>query len=336
MDLSLWIASNFLVGFPYVYGTWGLMPVQKVLSYDLGGTKMAVGVVNSRGRVLEEIRIPTHVENGKSVVINQMVMLGRSLIKKNPQIHKVGIASAGPLDPVRGILLDPTNFSSPKGDWGQVPLAKILSQKLKLPVTLENDAAAAILGEHWCGAAKNYDNAMILTLGTGLGTAVIANGHLVRAGRHLHTEAGHLIIRAHDSSAPCGCGNLGCAEAYLSGRNFARRNCTQFGNPSLSAQDIADLARKKDPRALAAFEEYAEMMAIAIHNYVVIYAPEIILFTGSFAHAAKLFIPSTKRHLAHLLKRRRVGIDLLPQLKISTLDNQAGLIGAAWVALHNS
>lgn len=297
---------------------------------------MAVGVVNSRGKVLEEIRVPTLVERGKSAVIHQMVTIGRSFLEKNPQILKVGIASAGPLDPIHGILLDPTNFSGPKGKWGQVPLAQILSRKLKLPVTLENDAAAAILGEHWCGAAKNYDNAMILTLGTGLGTAVIANSHLVRAGRHLHTEAGHLILRAHDSSAPCGCGNLGCAEAYLSGRNFARRASIRFGNPSLSALDIAELARKKEPRALAAFEEYAEMMAIAIHNYVVIYAPEIILLTGSFAYAAKLFIPLTKRHLSRLLKRRRVGIDLLPELKVSSLDNQAGLIGAAWVALQKS
>jgi glucokinase len=128
---------------------------------------------------------------------------------------------------------------------------------------------------------------------------------------------------------------LGCAEAFLSGRNFSRRARSRFANPALTAKDIADLARKKDPRALAAFEEYAELMAVAIHNYAVIYAPEIVIFTGSFAEAADLFLPSTRRHLKKLLARRRVGIDLYPILKVSKLKNNAGLIGGAWVALHS-
>jgi glucokinase len=176
-------------------------------------------------------------------------------------------------------------------------------------------------------------NAMILTLGTGLGTGVIANGALVRAGRYQHTEAGHLILREGDMSAPCGCGNLGCAEAFLSGNSFSRRAQTRFANASLSAEEICELARKKDPRALTAFEEYARLMATALNNYVVLYAPEIIIFTGSFAKAADLFLPLTEEHLKKFLLRRRVGIDLMPKLKISKLKNNAGLIGGAYVAL---
>lgn len=309
------------------------MPVQKVLAYDLGGTKVAVGVVNSRGKVLKEIRVPVVIEKGKSAVIAQLADLGGQFLKTHPEIRQVGIASAGPLDPVKGVLLDPTNFASKQGTWGTVALAKILSRKLKRPAALENDAAAAMLAEHWVGAARGYDNAMILTLGTGLGTGIIANGELVRAGHYLHPEAGHLVLNAGDQSAPCGCGNLGCAEAYLSGRNFARRVRPRFAKPDLTAKDVAELARKKDPRALAAFDEYAFLMAVAIHNYAVIYAPEIVVFTGSFAEAADLFLPSTREHLKKLLARRRVGIDMLPKLKVSSLSNQAGLIGAARVAL---
>jgi glucokinase len=139
-----------------------------------------------------------------------------------------------------------------------------------MPVRLENDAAAAILAEYWIGAAKGIRNAMILTLGTGLGTGIICNGELVRAGHYFHPEAGHIIIKMGDETAPCGCGNLGCAESYLSGRNFARRARARFGNSSLSGKDITDLARKGDPRALAAFEEYARLMATVIHNFVVL------------------------------------------------------------------
>ncbi|MEK6580715.1 MAG: ROK family protein [Bdellovibrionota bacterium] len=307
---------------------------KKVLAYDLGGTKVAVGVVSSRGKVFDEIRVPVEIEKGKVAVFNQLADLGRALIKKHPDVRRVGIASAGPLDPARVMLLDPTNFTSGGKPWGKVAITKELSRRLKKPVYLENDAAAAILAERWVGAAKKYKNAMILTLGTRLGTGILIEGELVRAGRHLHPEAGHLILKRGDESAPCGCGNLGCAEAYLSGRNFTRRTRPRFANPELMAKDIVELARKRDPRALAALEEYAQMMAIAIHNYVVIYAPEIIIFTGSFAEAADLFLDHTRNHLEPLLARRRVGVDLFPKLVVSSLHNQAGLIGGAYIALN--
>lgn len=309
---------------------------RKVLAYDLGGTKVHVGVVDESGRILAEQRVPVLVEKGKKGVIDQLAQLGKEYLEQYPDIKFVGLASAGPLDPVRGLLLDPTNLSNPansKKSWGQVPISKILGQKLKRKVILENDAAAAMLAEHWKGKAKGYDNAMILTLGTGLGTGIICNGHLLRSGRSLHPEAGHVIIREGDQTAPCGCGNLGCAEAYLSGRSFTRRNRARFARADFVAKDIAELAEKGDPRALAAFSEYAEYMAVALHNYVVCYSPEIIVFSGSFAEAAHLFTAKTIAQLKILLKRRRVGVDLLPKLAVSSLDNKAGLLGGAFVAL---
>lgn len=309
--------------------------LRKVLAYDLGGTKVAVAVVSSQGKVLEELRVPVVLEQGKTAVLNQLSELGKKFLTRYPEIKSVGIASAGPLDPYRGILLDPTNFSSSQGTWGKVPLASILQKRLKRSVVLENDAAAAILAEKWVGAARHVDDAMILTLGTGLGTGILCNGELLRAGRGLHPEAGHLILRAGDLSAPCGCGNLGCAEAFLSGRSFARRARQRFADATLTAEQIADRARKRDPRALASFEEYAQMMAIAIHNYAVIYAPKLVIFTGSFAQASDLFLKSTRKHLEDLMVRRRIGVDMLPRLAVSKLKNQAGLIGGAYVAIHN-
>ena len=305
----------------------------KVLSYDIGGTKVAVGVVTSRGRILEEIRVPVQLEQGKTAVISRLVELGRQMIRQHKDIKWVGIASAGPLNPITGELLDPTNFVSSKGSWGKVPLAKIMTQELKRPAYLDNDAAAAMLAERWIGAAKKYKNSMILTLGTGLGTGMICNGELVRAGRNLHPEAGHMIIRFNDPTAPCGCGNFGCAKAYLSGKNFTRRTQLRFANPNLSSKDIVNLARKQDPLALAAFEEYAEIMAVTIHNFVRLYSPELIVFAGSFAAAADLFIPSTRKYLEVYLARERKGIDLMPKLEVSKLNNSSGIIGGAYIAL---
>ena len=305
-----------------------------VLAYDLGGTKVAAGVVDRGGRILMDIREPVQLEHGKEAVFEQLARLGRQLIDRYPGIKRAGIASAGPLDPMGGVLLDPTNFASAAGTWGRVPLAQIMSRKLGIPVLLENDAAAAMLAEHWVGAAKGYDNAMILTLGTGLGTGIICNKALVRAGHHFHPEAGHIIINMGDETAPCGCGNLGCAEAYLSGRSFARRVRSRIGDASLTGKDVTELAKRRDPRALAAFEEYALRMATAIQNYVVLYCPEIIVFAGSFAEAAPLFMDQTVHHLERMLARRRVGVDLMPKLAVSALDNQAGIIGGAYVAFH--
>jgi glucokinase len=304
---------------------------QKVLSFDLGGTKLAAGVLNRQGRILEATEVPALMEKGKNVVIDQLVSLGKELIGKHPEVQCVGIASAGPLDPLKGILLDPTNFSGPKGTWGKVPITKILEKKFKLPVFLENDAAAAILAEHWIGSAKKINNAMILTLGTGLGTGIICNGELVRSGKNRHTEAGHIIIHLNDKSAPCGCGNLGCAEAYLSGRNFGRRAQQRFGKWDLTAKDIANLAKHHDSRAIAAFEEYSEILAIALYSYSRLYCPDIFIFAGNFANAAPLFLRHTERHLERLLERE-LKTEGKPKLIVSSFQNHSGLIGAAYVA----
>lgn len=302
------------------------------LGYDLGGTKVAVGVVDSDGHLLHAYREPVLLKDGKEATLKQLIRLGSQLIKDFPTIARVGIASAGPLDPVNGILLDPTNFKSSEGTWGIVPITEIFSKALKRPVSLENDAAAAMLAEKWKGHAKDVENAMILTLGTGLGTGIFVNGELVRAGRHTHTEAGHMIIKANDSSAPCGCGNFGCAEAYLSGKSFTYRGREFLGNPSIDAPQIAARARRGDAQALAMFAEYSEMLALTLHNYAMIYAPEVVILTGSFAAASDMFLENTYVHLRKLLERRLVSADILPRIEVSTLENQAGVLGGAYVA----
>jgi glucokinase len=306
-----------------------------VLAYDLGGTKVAVGVVDANGKILTSYREPASIKQGKKATLNQLIRLGKLMIRKYPKVSAVGIASAGPLDPVKGDLLDPTNFAGPDGNWGRVPLTRILSKGLKKKVVLENDAAAAILAEVWKGHGKKYRNAAILTLGTGLGTAFVANGELVRGGRYQHTEGGHVIIGAGDETAPCGCGMLGCAEAYLSGRSFTYRSRKRLGNDQIDAVQIAARAREGNAEALRLFDEYADMMAIALHNFVCVFYPEIVVFTGSFAAAHDLFLKKTEEKLAKLLVRRNKVMNLQPKLAISKLENQAGLLGGAYVALRS-
>lgn len=142
-----------------------------------------------------------------------------------------------------------------------------------------------------------------------------------------------MIIRGGDESAPCGCGQLGCAEAYLSGRSFAHRARVILKNEVIDAPQIAARARDGDAAALKLFDEYAENLAIALHNYIVIFYPEIVVFTGSFAAAHDLFLEKTAKKLGKMLTRRNKVMNLQPELAISKLENQAGLLGGAYVAL---
>ena len=305
-----------------------------VLGYDLGGTKVAVGVVDGRGKILREVREPVQIEKGKAVVIRQLIDIGKRLIREYPKVRAVGIASAGPLDFEKGHLLDPTNFVANGKGWGKVPITRLLRAGLKRPVYLDNDAAAAMLAERWIGVARGKKNSLILTLGTGVGVGAIANGELVRAGRMLHPEASHLMLRADDPTAPCGCGNFGCMEAFLSGRNFTRRMSALLAIPDLTGEKLVELAREGHPGVLAGFSEYSRLLAISINCFVRMYSPEVVVFTGSFAAAHGYFLPATEAHLETLLARLRVGIDMMPKLKLSKLNNRAGIVGAAYIAMH--
>ncbi|MBK9039268.1 MAG: ROK family protein [Bdellovibrionales bacterium] len=231
--------------------------MKQVVGIDLGGTKVAAGVVSEDGHIHRVLREAVILNRGPSGLIEQLARIIRELKRSFPNIQGVGLASAGPLDPATGRLLDPTNLHGKNERWGEVPLSSLLAREVVLPVRLENDAAAAALAEGWKGAGVGVCNFVVMTLGTGLGVGVIANGNLLRSGRGLHPEVGHVYLRAGDISAPCGCGNYGCAEAFLSGVNFTRRVASQWLEPDLTGEQLVRRARAGDQRCEEALAEYA-------------------------------------------------------------------------------
>ncbi|MBC86156.1 MAG: hypothetical protein CL677_03165 [Bdellovibrionaceae bacterium] len=305
-----------------------------VLAYDLGGTKMIAAAIDGRGNILDLQKELVKKDQGMNVVLDQLIQLAQPILQKYPQIQKVAMASAGPLDPGRGELLDPTNLVTVGKSWGVVPIAQILSDGLKLPVQLENDAAAAVLSNHWVGEGKGTDNLLMLTLGTGLGVGVIANGQLVRAGRHLHPEGGHIILNCSDKTALCGCGNYGCAEAYLSGVGFCTRYAKSIGEDYVKGQEVMRRAEAGETAALNAFTEYSEMMAQAIASFVVLFAPEKVVFAGGFSASHHYWLKATEVRLEQLLARRRSGHDLVPQLEVAQLNEHMVVLGAARIAMQ--
>jgi len=303
----------------------------KVIGIDLGGTKVAAALVDSRGKILGERKQPVELGAGWPGLKRQLIQLSRGLMQEHGKVSAVGIGSAGPLHAPSGKLLDPTNFG-----WkaAVVPIASQLQAALKIPVRLENDAAAAVLAEHWKGGGGR--NCVVLTLGTGLGVGVLVGGKLLRGARGLHPEAGHMLLNPGDVSALCGCGVHGCAEAYLSGMNFGRRAAARIGKPGATGKDVADLAARGNKEALAAFREYSSYLAAYLLNTVVLFYPEQILLTGSFAEAAPYFLPQAEEELKRLLERRLKTLKIYPKIRVSRLGNRAGVLGAAYVALHKN
>lgn len=298
-----------------------------VIGIDLGGTKIAAGLVNKQGKILREVRVASDLKGGWPGLKKQLVGICRDLQDK--KTRAVGLASAGPLHAPSGRLLDPTNFG-----WKTakaIPIAAELKKALKLPVVLENDAAAAVLAERWKGGGGT--DCVVLTLGTGLGVGVICNNELVVGGRGLHPEGGHLLLRSGDPTALCGCGIYGCAEAFLAGKKFDERAEKKLGE-RLKGTEWAARAANGDAAALALFEEYSELLADYLLNLVVLYYPKSVIFTGSFAATHPQFLPAARERLAKLLERRLKTIPLLPVLRPSRLGHRSGILGGAFVALQ--
>lgn len=301
----------------------------QVLGIDLGGTKVIAAVVSKDGTILEVSKQYVDHKSGPSGLVQQLVGLSTPLISKY-SIKSACIASAGPLDPIKGVLLDPTNFKTEGQGWGEVPLIDLITQKLAINWCLENDAAAAALGEGWVGVAKQEKNFVMVTLGTGLGVGAVCNGEIVRSGQYLHPEAGHIIIDAFNvENALCGCGDYGCAEALLSGKNFTRRLGEKWNESGISGEMIVSRARNGDQKAIAAMQSYGRLLAYFVRSLVVLFSPKIIIFSGGFSSSYDLFKPSLHEQLEPLMVRRRKGVDLWPNIMASRFGDEIAVLGAA-------
>lgn len=300
------------------------------LCFDLGGTKLRGAHVDGRGRI--HAFAVERVRQGEG--FPGLVRLFKEVADQLPKakIKNVAVASAGPLHPGKGVLLDPTNFFTDKQSWGVLPLVRELRKVFRKPVLLENDAAAAVLGERWKGGhGRRAKNIVAMTLGTGVGVGVLCDDQLVRAGRGLHPEAGHIALDVNAKDYPCGCGAYGCIEAYLAGSHFTKR-LSKLKGRTLNGQECVALATAGDAHVQAAFAEYGRQLARAVRMFGVMFAPEVVVISGGFSHASSLFLEETRRLLPELMERYRQGIDLLPEIKVSKLQDDAGILGAAYLA----
>ena len=194
------------------------------LAFDLGGTELRGALVGHGGEVVAHVSEATLSGAGSEAVIGQIITLADKLLKEHPQARVVGIGACapGPLDPKAGIVIGPPTLAG----WHNVPMIDILSRQFGLPVRLENDANAAALGEWRFGAGRGAASMVFVTVSTGIGGGVIADGHIYHGRRGLAAEIGHMTITCEGDR--CFCGNVGCFEAAC-GHQDVSHECREEG-----------------------------------------------------------------------------------------------------------
>ena len=301
-----------------------------IAGVDIGGTKIAVGVVDQYGHVVAKDECPTDVPRGFDHAMQRVkTLLSQCGDRADTKLDGIGIGCAGPVDTATGVL---GNVNNLPGWTGGNPV-EALSREFKVAAALENDADAAALGELYWGAGKAKARFLYVTVGTGIGASLILDGKLYRGVGGCHPEIGHHILDT--SGPPCSCGVRGCWESLAAGPAMmawlAQNAPSTYANRNLTAREICARAQDSDEWAQRAVEHEGYYLGLGLANLITMFAPEAIVLGGSVMKSAHLFLDRMHeviRHTCRLVPASRVEITL------ASLGADAGLIGAAQVWHH--
>ncbi len=299
---------------------------------DIGGTKIAVGLVTAAGELVERVAEPTPGD------VRKIPTLIADLVRRvTPAsgIHAVGMGAAGFVSSDRS-----TVRFAPNIEWADEPLGAEVAGLVDVPVVVENDANAAAWGEFRFGAGEDVDDLLLVTIGTGIGGGVVHRGSLVRGASGSAAEIGHL--RIVPNGAPCGCGQLGCFEQYASGRALVRAAQARLDahdpradglrsvfsdSDGLTGPEITTLAQGGDPLARELLADLGRWAGEGIASLAAVLDPAVVVIGGGVGEAGDLVLgPLREAFASHLSgAAHRPTIDIRP----ATLGNLAGLVGAA-------
>ncbi len=302
-----------------------------IAGVDIGGTKIAVGMIDDDGRLRSRLESPTSADSGYSKALDRITrMLGEARAKAGAAITGIGIGSTGPIDPFTGELGEVNFFPAWKGENP----VKDLEAIFKVSVAIENDADAAALGEAGWGAGKGRSRLVYVTVGTGIGVGVVLDGKIYRGAAQAHPEIGHLLL---DPSGPeCWCGFHGCWESLAAGPAMVawlEKNAPADypHRKGLTAERICALARENEEWALLAVEREGTYLGYGLASLVTIFIPEVIVLGGGVMKSADLFLGRARQIIA-------ASCGLVPhertELVLASLGEDANLIGAARVWHH--
>jgi glucokinase len=298
---------------------------------DIGGTKIAVGIVDENGRVVNRVEAPTEAERGYAFGLQKITkMLREVLSSTEAAIRGIGIGSTGMLDPIRGEWTDVDFLPA----WeGENPVED-LSREFGVNAAMENDGDAGALAEAYWGAGKGKSRVVYVTVGTGIGGGVILDGHLYRGVAGSHPEIGHHVMEA--SGPECSCGFRGCWETLAAGSSMEKwyaenRPAAERDGKAVSAREICETARKGNEFARRAVDREGRYLGLGLANLIGMYVPEVIVLGGGMMQSADLYLGKIREVI-------RSGCRFVPaektEIVLAALGEDANLIGAAMAWQH--
>ncbi len=317
-----------------------------VIGVDIGGTKIAAGLVASDGKLKKRVTVPTFASKGLDVSLGQVYRSIDDLLKINgvskKQIEGIGVCAPGPLDPAKGVVHNPPNLPG----WREIPLVALIRKKYEKKTRLENDANAAGMAEVLWGAARGYKHVFYVTVSTGIGTAVIINGKIYHGKNGMAGEAGHSTISYNGKDVKCNCGNNGCIEAFASGPGTVRRllkssakkpalknkiSKISSGKPGeLTMADLGKAARAGDKLAVSVIADQGRLLGVWLGNMISILDPEIIVVGGGVSLIGNLLFDNIREAIPEHTINALAELTPVVQAK---LKKDVGVFGAASIMM---
>lgn len=305
------------------------------IGIDLGGTNIAVGLVDETHRIIARCSMPTGADRGVAAVIGDMIHAVDSVLKDAgftaADCSGIGIGSPGTCDSRTGTVIRAYNLN-----WFHVPVCQILRDRFGIPVYLSNDANCAALAETVAGAARGVQNMVLITLGTGVGGGIILGGRIHDGLRSAGGELGHILLVL--DGEPCTCGRRGCWEAYASATALIRQTQkAALANPhsllartspeDMTGRTVFEAADCGDTAAQAVIDRYCEYIAAGFTDIVNALAPEMILLGGGISREGERILQPIREYVADHCFGQHEGA--IPVIAAAQLGSEAGIIGSA-------
>lgn len=300
-----------------------------VIGVDLGATKTASGLVTPDDKLVATTQVETKPLEGPAPAVERIAASIRELMKQAPtgvQVTGVGVCSPGPIDHTVGVIVDPPNLTG----WRNVPFADMLSHAVGLPVKLEHDAKATALAEFHLGAGRGSHDMVLIVIGTGIGAAMILNGKLYRGKDNAAGEVGHITVNL--DGPICTCGSNGCVETYAGGPAIVRSYAYASRRQVTSAQEVSLAAEAGDPIARRVFHDAGRALGAAVATMAMLLDVDTFVLFGSVVKAGHLLLDPAREAVpgySHHSISSRV------RLLTAELGDNAGMMGAAWIAKHD-
>lgn len=306
---------------------------QYLIGVDVGGTTVKSGLFSKNGRLLEKWEIKTECENGASQLLedikNTIILKLQQLQIALPTVAGIGIGVPGSVDG-NGVVIHAPNIG-----WKNFDAAACLSQKIGLPIFIENDANLAAFGELAAGSGQGKHSMAFLTLGTGVGGAIIVNGQLLPGFHGGAGELGHMTMNP-DETKPCNCGKRGCLEQYASATGIANlalkymgqakgndKQSILFAKHNITAKEVFDCVKQDDALALKIAEEFGQKLGHALALVSSVIDPQIFVIGGGVSKAGDIILSFIKKHyLKFVFTTGRE-----TEFAIASLGNDAGIYG---------